>query len=202
MVLKMAISTGFDTDIQMITEGGYWLDQFLSGEMGNRVDETLAEKNWDYVILQGQSAEPALERERFLKAAAKMCQKVRNIGAIPLIYQTWSYQDGTEKLETTGMDYRGFYEALKAGCQQAGAENGAEVVPVGDLFFRHCQPMGTLTLMADDAHHPTLRGSYVAAMCFYAKLFGTEKPPMWRPKAVSQSEADELWSDVASTVEK
>lgn len=194
----MASHAGFDVSVKMVTEGGFWLDQFLDGitETARLADKALTEEYWDYVILQGQSAEPALERQRFLRAAEKLCAKIRTAGAIPVFYQTWSYEYGTEKLASTGMAYEEFYTALKEGYRRACTANRAHLVPVGDLFYRMNQPIGSMELMTTDAHHPNLLGSYAAAMCFYKILLETTLSPAWRPEGITQNQQELLWEAI------
>lgn len=194
----MARNSSFDVSVKTVTEGGFWLDQFLDGmtETGKLADKALAEPHWDYVVLQGQSAEPALERQRFLRAAKKLCAKIHGAGAAPVFYQTWSYESGSDKLASTGMDYSEFYEALKEGYHQASVENHGVLVPVGDVFYHLNQPIGSLQFMTRDAHHPNLLGSYAAAMCFYKLLLKTTHVPLWRPEGITQQQQALLWDHI------
>lgn len=194
----MASHAGFDVSVKMVTEGGFWLDQFLDGitETGRLADKALDGEPWDYVVLQGQSAEPALERQRFLRAAEKLCRKIHAVGAMPVFYQTWSYEYGTDKLASTGMAYEEFYTALKEGYKQASSENHTYLVPVGDLFYQQNQPNGPLHLLTEDAHHPNLLGSYAAAMCFYKVLLKAKLSPAWRPEGITQNQQELLWEAI------
>lgn len=194
----MATEAGLDIRADMITEGGFWLDQFLDGitEPARLAEKALDEEHWDYVILQGQSAEPALERQRFLRAAEKLCCKIHAAGATPAFYQTWSYEYGTEKLASTAMAYDEFYEALKEGYQQASRENHAFLVPVGDLFYRLNAPIGPMHLFTEDAHHPNLLGSYAAAMCFYKVLLNAASLPAWCPEGITLNQQTLLWDTI------
>lgn len=194
----MASHAGFDVSVKMVTEGGFWLDQFLDGitETGRLADKALDGEPWDYVVLQGQSAEPALERQRFLRAAEKLCRKIHAVGAMPVFYQTWSYEYGTDKLASTGMAYEEFYKALKEGYKQASSENHTYLVPVGDLFYQQNQPIGPLHLLTEDAHHPNLLGSYAAAMCFYKVLLKAKLFPAWRPEGITQNQQELLWEAI------
>ena len=199
MVYKMATSAEKDVFVDMVTDGWFWMDSFIHDATGpaRLLDEQLRQHHWDFVSLQAQTAEPALTRERYFPAIRELCSKVREHGATPLIYQTWAYKDGTEKLETTGMGYQQFYEALKEGCQLAAAETGTDLVPVGDVFMKLCAPAGPLEMICDeDDFHPTLLGSYAAAACFYCRIFGTDTIPTWKPKSMSRTKANQIWEAV------
>ena len=114
---RIAYGDGRRIKVDSVTFGSYRLSMHadLSCEDGRYADEMLHSDNWDYVVLQGQSAEPALERASFLKAAKELSDRVKAIGAKPIFYQTWSYYDGSEKLATSGLSYDELYNALKDG---------------------------------------------------------------------------------------
>lgn len=194
---RIAAGAGKPLTARRITKGGYSLRQYLdpTDPYAQELEEARKER-WDYVVLQGQSAEPAIETEQFLRAAAELCKKARAIGATPLFYQTWSYTDGTEKLASVSMGYEEFYLALKAAYQQAAKVGDTVCVPVGDLFFRLTAPVGPLHLICGDDYHPTLAGSYAAAILFYCRLFGPEAE-YWRPEEISPEDAALIWKTAA-----
>ena len=192
------VSGGVSVQAEMIAKGGYRLHQYADGasEDGQAVEAALRREQWDYVVLQGQSAEPVRERESFLTAAGELCDKIRACGAKPVFYQTWSYRDGTEKLAATGLSYEAFYRALKEGYQMAAEGNQAALVPVGDVFFALAEPKGPLSMMIDDDYHPSLAGSYAAAVSFYRHFFPAEAGTLWYPAEMSREDAELIWKTV------
>ena len=201
LLSEVAHGEGVELQTAMVAKGGYRLWQYADGasEDGQTVEEALLRENWDYVVLQGQSAEPVRERESFLKAAGELCDKIRRIGAQPVFYQTWSYLDGSEKLASTGMSYEAFYRELKAGYRLAAQENTAGMVPVGDVFFALCQPKGPLDMMIADCYHPSLTGSYAAAVQFFKYFFPVGSGEHWRPAEISEADAARIWQAAAGT---
>ena len=144
------------------TRGGAYLAEQLNPEteMGARTLKALAEEKWDYVVLQEQSNAPALKRESFMKSARGLCSLIRQAGAKPMMYATWAYRDGTEKLRSTGLTYDELYAALRDAYHVAAEENGALVADVGDAFRDIC---GIVDVYMPDDYHPSPAGSVLAA---------------------------------------
>lgn len=144
------------------TRGGAWLSEQLNPEteMGAKTLKALTEEKWDYVVLQEQSRAPAAAREIYLDSVRRICALVKQAGAKPVIYATWAYRDGTEKLATTQMSYAEMDAALYEGCWQAAQENGALIAKVGSAFT---QFQSLANLYEDDDYHPSEAGSILAA---------------------------------------
>jgi len=144
------------------TRGGAYLDEQYdpTTPMGGNTLEKLATESWDYVILQEQSLAPVTQKERFLTNIKTLCELARKAGATPVLYATWAYQKGSEKLASTGMSYEEMADALWASYRQAAEENNALIAPVGNTF-QMLSPL--LDLYMPDGFHPTLTGSDLAA---------------------------------------
>ena len=192
---RIAYGEGRNIVVDSVTFGGYRLSRHadMSIEDGRYTDEILHSNDWDYVVLQGQSSEPALERESFLKAAKDMSDKIKAIGAMPVFYQTWSYYDGSEKLHSSGLSYDELYRALKDGYTAAAEQNGGILVPVGDMFRTYNKPHGDLDFICSDDYHPTQLGSYLSAVCFYRSLFEVIGAEHWHHPNISKEDAELVW---------
>lgn len=186
---ELCRANGRDADVEEITVGGWYLHQYVDpvDKHGTAVPYKLRQHKWDRVVLQDQSANPALDPEDFLTASRTLCGWARKAGAVPCFYQTWAYRDGTEKLASIGMGYQEFYEALKVSYEKAAAENDALIAPVGTAFMnvslRH--PDVNLFEEADD-YHPTLAGSFLAACVFYNTFFGERPEKLFIPEGLSE----------------
>jgi hypothetical protein len=190
---NLCTAAGHDVIARRRTVGGYGVEHHtdFESEHGKAVLSDLAE-GWDYVVIQGMSSQPALNRGLFLEKSRILAEKIRECGAKPLFYQTWAYQDGTQKLASTDMTYSDFFAALKEGYALAAAENDAPQVYVGQLFFDLNQPAGPLALICEDHFHPTLLGSFAAAVCFFCHFFPGEKSG-FIPEGVTAEQADIIW---------
>ena len=96
----LASKAGYKVTVSSITSGGYTLEKFADpdDEHGKKVAEALDPKNagkYDFVVLQEQSKRPALDggRARFYNATRELCEKIRAIGAEPILYSTWARKE-------------------------------------------------------------------------------------------------------------
>ena len=125
-------------------------------------------RHWDILVLQDQSFHPVGNYEDFL-AGAKALRDLFQPERL-LLYQTWAYEDGTEKLEETGLSYDGMHLALKAAYTRAAEVLGAEVVPVGDRFARYHREHPEIRLYKEDHFHPSEEGTRLAAEEFFRAI--------------------------------
>ena len=89
------------------TRGGARLAEQFNPEtqMGSKTLEALEKDSWDYVVLQEMSNGPIIYRESFMNSVSSLCEKIRAVGAIPILYATWAYQKDCDKLEEMGLAY-------------------------------------------------------------------------------------------------
>jgi len=144
------------------TRGGAFLADQINpeDEMGAQTLRLLKEEKWDYVVLQDHSRGPSHRKELFQQTVDQLCPLIRAAGAKPILYATWAYKEGTEKLASIDMTYAAFSDALYASYHEAAERNGALVADVGRAFdaLRHL-----VSLYEDDDYHPSEVGSLLAA---------------------------------------
>lgn len=150
-------------DVTAHTRGGAWLDEHLdpSCELGARTLPALREQHWDYVVLQECSYGPLVDRPRYLRSVQALCDLARRAGDVPVIYATWAYREGSDKLASTGLSYAEMDAALTDACHEAARQNHALVADVGCAFTATRDQL-SLYEPADD-YHPTREGSIVIA---------------------------------------
>lgn len=143
--------------------GGAYLYQHIdpSDELCVTTGKLLAEKQWDYVILQDQSQGPITHPEEFKRAVAELSVKIRAAGGTPVLYETWAYEEGSSTLASTGMTFEDMQQKLTDGYRAAAEANQALLAPVGQAFAA----ARTTTQLYDenDHYHPSLQGSRLAA---------------------------------------
>lgn len=132
------------------------------------------------VVLQGHSNESILKSKsaRFNDALKTTVDVVKEQGLEPFLFMTWAYKN------TEGM-----YEKLAQSYEQAGAKLKVSVVPVG-LAFERARTLlpdidlyvpdilgvdnashHTTLIYRDEIKHPSVAGTYLAALVFYAFFF-------------------------------
>lgn len=89
-----------------------------------------------------------------------LCEQIRENGAVPLLYATWAYQKGGDKLAAKGWDYDEMARKLSVAYRQAAQENNALLADVGQRFYELSH---TQDLYAADGVHPNEAGSRIAA---------------------------------------
>ena len=175
--MPVMLAQKLDAEVTVHARGGARLAEQLNPDtkMGARTAQVLRERNFDYVILQEMSHGPATATERYLDSVRKLAKLVREAGAEPVLYATWAFRPGCEKLESIGMDAEEMHrqmqeafrmavenDALAASANSASATEGNQLLlaNVGEAF----RERGFADeLYAPDGLHPSEEGSRLAA---------------------------------------
>lgn len=160
--LPGVVSKMLNASVCSHTRGGARLSEQLNPEteMGAKTLRALQEEKWDYVVLQEQSIAPVKNKESFLKSVRALNALIRENGAVPLLYATWAYREGSEKLASTSLSYEEMDRALSESYHQAANETGALIADVGKLFSA-VRPI--LNPYSSDDYHPSEAGTALAA---------------------------------------
>lgn len=144
------------------TKGGAWLREQLDpeSELGMRTLKALKEEKWDYVVLQEQSKAPVFAKSTFHRSVKELCALARAAGAKPVLYASWAYREGSEKLADTRLSFLEMDTALYESYHEAARDNDALIADVGKAFLAM---RGIVELYEDDAFHPSAAGSVLAA---------------------------------------
>lgn len=163
------LSAMLGEEVVSFTRGGAYLSAHLDAEdeMYQPTHKALSDEKWDYVILQEQSNAPMTKREAFQESAKGLCELIHQNGAKPLLYATWAYKDGTEKLASMGVGYDEMLQGLYDSYHAAAESNHALIADVG-LAFRDVRDI--VELYCEDAFHPSPAGSVLAAATIAAVI--------------------------------
>ena len=136
--------------------------------------EALLMENWDYVTFQQQSLQGADYEtyQPYLSALAEyvkvMCPKAKF-----MMFQTWGYEEGSEKLATTAFATHGdMYLALKEAYGEAAKEISAEGIIPGGEAIRLATEQGGLPIYRDSYHMSYGFGRYLLGLLFYGSMIG------------------------------
>lgn len=134
----------------------------------------LMEKEWDYVVLQEQSVVPAFSADAEMGPAVASLQKL--IGKLRpqaklLLYMTHAYEFAGNKNQAA-IHTGELQKRVGAAYLHIGSEYGIDVVPVGMQFQRARVFYSDQQFLSKDGKHPSELGYFVAACCFYQKIFG------------------------------
>lgn len=141
----------------------------------------LAERRWDYVVLQPHSLWSTTEG-RFFEAQKGMSlwvNGIKNIGAIPVFLMTWPRKEGSfsyrvpeNKIQDIDTMYRNLYKATDV----IERKYGVMVVPVADYWMYAQDKHEDINLYYKDGSHPSPEGGYLNALLFYKYLVNKDFP--------------------------
>lgn len=169
-VAALLEQAGCPCRVESLTKGGWYLSRYADPEdkYGALLRQRHLDTHWDILVLQDQSFNPVKDYEDFFRGARALTELFRP--GKTLFYQTWAYEDGTEKLAQTGLDYETMRLALGEAYQKAARELGGAVVPVGDLFADSYRQRPEVGLYMPDHFHPSPVGSALAAQAFFRAI--------------------------------
>lgn len=171
LFVQISEKAGYTVEVDSVVRGGWTLEKhaLLTSETGAEVEARLCGEPYDYVILQEQSVRPAVDPELFYCAVRKLVGRVRQTGAVPVLYSTWGRKVGSVKLNELGLTHESMTYALARAYRDIASELGVAVSYVGLAFL----DVGEAVELYDpDKSHPSLEGSYLAALTLFFTVFG------------------------------
>lgn len=155
----------------------------------------IAKGGQTWVVLQGQSVEPAASQAYFLSAAKTLGGAVTAAQAIPAFYQTWPRKVGDVlyKDAWTGGSPAALFALLQEAYATATTQSGGVRVPAGDAWMDLLAKHPEVELYQPDGSHPSTAGTYLTACVFVGKLGGVDPTAItWAPAGVSATQAQWL----------
>ena len=207
IISSIATSMGDNLITESSLLGGATLQLHASNSNTN---DLIMGGNWDYVVLQEQSQYPSfplfqVEQDVFPYATqlSELINEYNDCGEI-VFFMTWGRENGDQGNCPNWppvCTYEGMDDLLRERYLIMANDNNALVSPVGAVWRFIRDSEYNIDLYSQDGSHPSLLGSYVAAVCFYTTLF--QKDPLEIPWiadfGVSESDA-ELINEVVKIV--
>ncbi len=179
MIANIAQSQGINVIHDAHTPGGAKLRNHATNK---DVLRKLAERSWNFVVLQEQSQTPGfgdgqLSRDLF-PHAARLVEEARkaNPDAGLAFYMTMAHRNGdptNQRVSSELLTYEGTQGRINRTYLKMAQDNRALVAPVGEAWRIVREERPDIDLYADNTH-PNPAGTYLAACVFFATLF--EKP--------------------------
>ena len=158
MVAAMSVAVGQQLECERVTFEGYSLEDHWNEGTAKR---TIARGGWSTVVLQqGPSALPE-SRVLLVEYARRFDAEIRRVGARPALYMVWP---------TTARRFD--FEGVKTSYQAAAKAIDGLFLPAGEAWRRAWQLNEHLALYEVDGLHPTVSGTYLAALVITARLTG------------------------------
>lgn len=175
---QIAAAAGYETHIAQFTLPNWELIRAADPEdeqLGAMIDRELRDTKYDFVVLQEQSTNPAVNRGDFYEGVRRLSERIKKNGATAVLYSTWGRKDGNEFLEESGLTGESMTLLIAAAYEAIAAELEMEVAHVGYAFREvYLKDVDGLDIYHEDLTHPSVSGSYLAAMTIFAKLTGMD----------------------------
>lgn len=173
LVKNLAEANGHSVFVDSHSVGGA---TFANHASNSTVMTKIKSKNWDYVIIQGQSQEPAFPDQQVnnssIPGAKRLVDSVyaNNFCTEVMFFMTWGRKNGDPQWGPIST-FEGMQQRLYDGYMRIADSCQASVAPVGQVWKSIRNSMPEVELYQSDESHPTLAGSYLAAMTIYSSVF-------------------------------
>ncbi|MGF1504809.1 MAG: DUF4886 domain-containing protein [Anaerolineae bacterium] len=185
-----------------VTPGGYTFTthQADAARSGTRLDDLLGQP-WELVAMQEQSQTPgyyedSTQKRSSLQNGARLAESIEGTGAHIMLFMTWGYQGGDATNPDIYRTYPMMQERTSAGyLDLADAFSGAigepvSIAPVGTAFHLIYDENRSVhrQLYAGDGSHPSLAGSYLAALVISVSYTGQPVSAIsWQPSGLNNN---------------
>jgi hypothetical protein len=180
MTSQVANGMGDTLDFEMSAPGGYTLQNHCQN--ANTL-ALIAQGGWDDVVLQEQSQYPSFPLEQ---VEAEVFPYARTLDSLihiaspcahTIFYMTWGRKNGDPDncpVWPPVCTYEGMDSLLQLRYTMMAADNHAWISPVAKVRRYLINNDPEIELYQADESHPSLAGTYAAALCFYNIIFGND----------------------------
>jgi len=177
MLKNIALAEGDTLYTESLTVGGATFSSFCNN---SETFSRIRSRAWDYVVLQEQSQLPSfppsqVEAECY-PYAKRLCDSIRANDSCTqiLFFMTWGRENGDQSncnAYPPLCTYDGMQQRLRESYVQMADDNNAIVVPVGLAWKYVRDNYPEINLYQSDESHPSVEGTYLAALTFRSILF-------------------------------
>jgi len=150
---------------EAVVSGGYSLEDHWNE---GAAQKAIARGGWDVMVLQQGPSASTEGRRSLLEYARRFAQEIRRAGARPALYMVWP-----------STSRKGDFDGVAESYRQAAAETKGLLFPAGEAWRAAWRRDSKLELYSPDGLHPTVAGSYLAALTIYQQLYA--KTPVGLP---------------------
>ena len=178
MVRTLASAAGLDWDVQaQLLSGASLEDHWARGAAQQRIRSG----HWDAVVLQqGPSSLPE-SRANLRQWVEQFDVLVRTAGGRSALYMVWP--------ELSRFSY---FDRVRDSYALAARDVSGYFLPGGEAWRAAWRDTPSLALYGGDGFHPTVAGSYAAALTIFAGLSGRSPLGLPAPATVDLSTAERL----------
>lgn len=170
--VKLAELTGAQVTGNLRGGAALWQQLDPNDDLGKKCSALLAQKDWDYIVLQEHSRGTFEFPKEFADASRRLCMIAREMGATPVFYCTWAYQRGGIMITAMNLDHDEMFKKINAAYHKAAEDNKALIADVGARFYTDEDPD---SLFDPDGSHPSEKGTALAASIIADVILSSEK---------------------------
>jgi len=180
VVKQIALNLGDTLIYQKSVPGGYTFNDHSSYAPTLQL---INQGGWDCVVLQEQSQFPSFPLNQVQNEVFPYAKKLDSLihvaspCAQTVFYMTWGRKEGDSDncpQWPPVCTYQGMDSLLQLRYTMMADSNNAWISPVGKIWHYIRDHNPAIELYAADGSHPSASGSYLAALSFYAVLFGKD----------------------------
>jgi hypothetical protein len=210
MLVQLGEASGDSIFAELHWGGQLLYDYVKDAGMTESTRMKIAEKPWDYVVLQENSQVsgfyPGWDQGYFeyysYDAAKEINNLIKDKGSCTetMFFMTYGYING-DSMNFPGDTYEKQQTRIRRNYKLLADSNSAEISPVGMAWkkIRNEQPWGDELYMPGD-HHPSEMGTYLAACVFYCSILKKSPVGISFYGAVEPMKAIELQKAAAAVV--
>ena len=155
LVKRRAEDEGYSCRVTMLAHPGWFLEQHANDPEARF---NILYGGYDYVVLQ-EHAHPFGPEEGFLNSARALNSWVREVGAIPVIYETWAKRDEPH-----------IQFHMNEVHQRVAKDIDALLAPVGEEWWGYTKSWPQLEMYDEDGAHASRAGSDFAAKMIWETI--------------------------------
>jgi len=177
---QFTLTAGKNAYVEKRSIGGHKLRDHLEDQ---RTLDLVNEREWDYIILQGNAAYMSQEKWHdyvvpYLKEWRKVI-KERSRRTCMIYMMPWAYLDGLAWLPGETDTYEQMQQNLLRETTRVVKEIDISTSPVGWVWYRTYLDRYFITLYLSDYNHQAKSGAYLAAAAFYSTVFLEKAPQIY-----------------------
>jgi hypothetical protein len=169
MVRALALASGETLRVGMVANPDWSLEDHWNG---GDARSTIRRGGWDVVVLQqGPSSLPE-SRALLIDYTRRFAGEIRAAGATPALYAVWPSLSRSGDFDRASESYR-----------LAAQDVGGMLLPAGEAWRAAWRADPDLQLYSADGLHPSVVGTYAAALVIYAGLL--HRSPVGSPSTLT-----------------
>lgn len=195
--LLRSLPSAPEVRVDVLARPGWTLARHLARRGTER---RIASGSFTHVVLQGHSLSAFEEGDAFRRSVAALVDATRRAGARPVLYETWARRAGARRYRRGPAlggrvlgDPELMFARIDATYAALARELDSPLAPAGRAFAIAEREHTRLPLYSRDGSHPSLHGSYLAAVTLSAVVSGRDPRSFsYAPHPLSRADAGAL----------